>query len=321
MFWPITERNSLNLAVGAGYSFYTQNPGLSRWYVTPGSEISFDLYAGEFWINLHDRFSIQQNAYQDPTVSGVGDYSRLENTAGVTTTWDLNKVILTMNLDHVNYVSLGDSSTQPDGQYELVSLQAGYAVMPKTLVGTQIGAGYITYTGENAYYDNAFQWSAGLFLSSPISDYLSGRVSAGYTMYYPESGSGFVEDEQFSGIYADLMLTHRVNQYVTFTINGGRTVQLGFYSGTVEMYYARWNAEWKLIEGLGFSTTFTCENGTQGGSTPEKFDRFGGSIGLRKTLAKQLTSDLTYTVYWRDSDVSSGDYTINIVSLNLGYTF
>ena len=91
MLWPVSDQNSINLALGGGYSAYVSNPNLDRAFITPGSELSFDLYVGDFWINLHDRFSITENTYQDPTVAGSGNYSQFQNALGAATTWDLNK--------------------------------------------------------------------------------------------------------------------------------------------------------------------------------------------------------------------------------------
>ena len=66
MRWPVSDQNSINLALGGGYSAYVINPSLDRLFVTPDSELSFDLYAGDFWINLHDRVSITENTYRIP---------------------------------------------------------------------------------------------------------------------------------------------------------------------------------------------------------------------------------------------------------------
>src|SRR4029077_17433808 len=101
-----------------GYSAYIIHPELSRFYITPGSELSFDIYSGDFWINFHDRFSISENSYQDPTVTGNGDYSQLQNALGVAATWDLNKVLVRGGYDHVNYQTISGGAGQPNGQSE-----------------------------------------------------------------------------------------------------------------------------------------------------------------------------------------------------------
>ena len=65
MLLPVSDQNSLSLALGAGYSAYVQHPELNRTFITPNTGLSFDLYVGDFWINLHDRISITEDTYQD----------------------------------------------------------------------------------------------------------------------------------------------------------------------------------------------------------------------------------------------------------------
>ena len=55
MNWPVTAQNSLNLSLGAGYSIYALHSDLDQLYVNPGSGIAFNLYIGDFVINVHDR--------------------------------------------------------------------------------------------------------------------------------------------------------------------------------------------------------------------------------------------------------------------------
>src|SRR5205823_14204025 len=113
----------------SGYSVYVQHPKLDQVFLTPGSELSFDIYAGNFWINLHDRVSITDNAYQDPTVSGTGDYEQFQNALGFSALWDLNKIVLKAGYDHVNYIALGGTTqNRPSGQSEVFSVAGGYVL-------------------------------------------------------------------------------------------------------------------------------------------------------------------------------------------------
>jgi len=151
MVWPVSDENSINLALGGGYSAYVKNPGLDQVFITPGSELSFNIYAGDFLINLHDRFSITEDTYQDPTVVGSGNYSQLQNALGVATTWDLNKAVVRVGYDHVIYDSLSggagqSSGGQPSGYSEVFSASAGFALRPGMLLGLEAGDSLINYT-------------------------------------------------------------------------------------------------------------------------------------------------------------------------------
>ncbi len=321
MLWPVSDKNSIHLSVGAGYSAYLQHSELDRVFITPGSGLSFDLYAGDFWINLHDRISVTENAYVDPTVSGTGDYSRLENAAGTTALWDLNKVILRFGYDHVNYLALSSNNRQPDGQAELFSSSAAYALKPGMLAGIELGGGLLRYSGTNAPFRDAVQWSAGTFLDTQVSQYIHFRGSVGYTVYTPESSGPVGAGNEFTGVYAQTTITHQLNEYVSYTLSGGRSLNFALYGGTVDLYFARWQANWNIIRKISIGTSFDFDHGSQVSSGTETFDRYGAGISLGRALTRKLSGSVGYRFYWRGSDLPGRNYTVNVASLNLNYAF
>ena len=321
MLWPITDKNALNLSLGAGYSAYIEHPDLSRIYITPGSELSFDLYVGDFWINLHDRISISEYSYQDPTVTGTGNYSRLENALGLAATWDLNKILVRGGYDHVDYIALSGNSGQPDGESELVSSSVGYAVKPGMLAGIELGGGLLYYSGTNAFFKEAKQWNAGVFFESQISEYIHFRGSVGYTDYSPEQSQSTNSMGDFTGVYAQFDIQHRINEFVSYTLSGGRSISFAFYGGSVDLIYARLLANWRLLRKVGITSSLDYEHGSQGTFFGETFDRYGASINLSRGLTAKLSGSLGYQFYYRVSDISNRNYTANIVSLNLNYSF
>ena len=100
--WPVTQLNTLRLDLGLGYSFYTNHPenDTNGVIISPGSQLSFDIFVQDFRINIHDRFSLEQDPVSEIQLSNVADYGRFENTAGVSVLWDLNKAVLTFGYDH-----------------------------------------------------------------------------------------------------------------------------------------------------------------------------------------------------------------------------
>jgi hypothetical protein len=321
MLWPVSDKNSLNLSVGVGYSAYVEHSDLDRVFIAPGSELSFDLYAGDFWINLHDRFSITEAAYQDPTVTGTADYARLENAAGVSALWDLNKVILRSGYDHVDYLSLSANNPQPDAESEVFSGSAGYTLKPGMVAGIELGGGLLSYSGTNTAFTHAHQWSAGSFFETPMTEHMHFRGSVGYSVYTPELTGTNAAGTEFSGVYAQVSLGHRLNQYVNYTLSGGRSLNFALYGGTIDLYYARLNANWNILQKVSLGTSFDFEHGSQVSSGNETFDRYGAGITLGRAITSKLSGSLGYRYYWRGSDVSGRNYTANIVSLNLSYAF
>jgi len=328
MLWPVSDQNSINLAVGGGYSAYVKDPTLDRVFITPGSELSFDLYAGDFWINLHDRFSITEYSYQNPAVAGTGNYSQLQNALGMATVWDLNKAIVRAGYDHVNYDSLGggngqNTGGQPSGYSEIVSTSAGYALKPGMLLGVELGGSLITYTTitANTPYSNASQWNAGGYYDTPVSEYIHFTGHAGYTVYSPEGGGAAATSSDSSGIYAQLEIRHRVNQYVEYSLSGGQTIGTDFWGGAIDQYFATWQASWRIMRKVTLGTSFSYYHGTYlyaGGGT---YDQYGPGISLSRSITAKLSSSLGYQFYLRDSNTPGGNYTVNVVSLNFNYAF
>ena len=328
MLWPVSSQNSINLALGGGYSAYLKNPNLDRLFITPGSELSFDLYAGDFLINLHDRFSISENSYQDPTVVGTGNYSQLQNALGFTTTWDLNKAIVKFGYDHVNYDSLNggnaqNSGAQPSGSSEVFSTSAGYTLKPGMLLGVELGGSLIHYDTTTAYqpYNNADQWNVGGFYDTPVSQYIHFTVHAGYTVYSPQSSGATTTSGDFSGMYGQIDIRHRVNQYMEYSLSGGRTINVAFSGGTVDQYFVRWQANWQIVRKLTLATSFTYEHGSYLSAGAETYDQYGPGISFSHPITAKLSSSLGYQYYLRDSNLPGRNYTVNVVSLNLTYTF
>lgn len=323
MLWPISDKNSINLSLGAGYTAYASYSEYNRFYVRPGSELSFDFYVGDFWINVHDRFSILEDNYLDPTVVGSADYSRLENAAGLTALWDLNKILLRAGYDHLNYSSLSDDTGgQPDGHSDVVSLSAGYAPAAGLLFGVDLGGGLIHYeAGRYQGFEDASQWNVGLFADAQISQYIRMRGSVGYVVFSPEPVPAAPDLDEFSGIYSQMALIHRLNEYVTYTLSGGRNVSFTFYGGTIDLYYARLAANWHLFHKISLNTSLDYEHGEYLTYRSEKFDRVGPAITFGRSLTEKLSASLGYRFYWRDSNFPNRDYTVNVVSLRLAYAF
>jgi hypothetical protein len=276
---------------------------------------------GDFWINFHDRFSISEDSYQDPTVTGTGNYSRLENALGLTATWDLNKVILRSGYDHVNYTGLTGNEGQPDGSSELAYLSAGYTFKPGLLGGIELGGGLLHYEGTNIAFANAKQWNAGVFLDTQVSDYIHFRGSVGYTDYLPEDPLTTNSISDFTGIYAHLEFQHQLNEYINYTLSGGRTITFAFYGGSVDLFYAHLIANWKVLRKIGLGTSLDYEHGTEGTFSQETFDRYGGSISLSRPITAKSSAGLRYQIYWRTSNLEGRDYLNNIVSLIFNYSF
>jgi hypothetical protein len=319
---PVTQNNSLDLSIGAGYSAYVNNSDMNQFFISPGSGLFYNIYIGDFVINLHERVSVTQNGYQNPTANGGGNNASLNNTVGLAATWDLNQVVLTAGYDHGNYISLGTGLTAPDSSSDNLSLSAGVHVRPELTVGVEAGGSSVTYSqsGGSSNPDTK-QWSVGAFGRWQVSQYISTELHAGYSELIPESTSTNFNTAASGGLYFGFSWSHRVNQWLDYTFSADRSQDLQNYGQPYTTDSVRWSPNWKFIEDYTFSTPFWWTHGTQFYEQANTYDQYGGGLNVGRQITEKLSSSFSYQYIQESSDQAALNYTVNIISLNFAYRF
>ena len=330
LHWPVTEKNSLDLSLGLGYSEYLLHSDLSEFFITPGSGVSFDVYVGDFKINLHDRIDVTENSYENSGTANNQNLVTLQNTVGIGALWDLNQMIVNAGYDHANYVSLSNSrQSQPDSSSENLYINSGVRVRPELLIGLEAGGTVIDYQ-QHAQTNtlplpNAVQWSAGAFVSVQISDYMSARLDGGYTRYISDSTSTNLVTQNATGPYFSFSLSHRVNQFLNYTLTAGRSTDLSLFGEVQTYYFVRLNPDWRIFNKYTLSTPVWWQSGTTiyglANGNNNQYDQFGAGVTLGRTLTEKLSASVGYQFVKETSPLAGLNYTVNIVSLNFSYQF
>ena len=328
MHWPVTQVNDLNLSVMAGYSAYLQNKDLDELYINPGSGLSFNIYSGDFVINLHDQISVTENAYQNQSSQSSGGNSisaSLQNTAGANALWDLDKALITFGYDHANYLALNSGQGLPDGASENFFLNGGVRPAPEILAGLETGLGLIHYSSSGATTSTASpdakQWNVGAFCTATISDYLDARLDAGYTVFTPDSTTANNSISESSGFYLQFLITQRVNQFFNYSLSAGRSMDLQYSGQPYDRYTVRWQPNWNFLKKFTISTPLWWEHGTELYYQTSSYDQYGAGITIGRQLTQKLSSGLSYQFVKETSGQQDLNYTDNIVSLSLSYRF
>ena len=331
LHWPVSLKNSLDAALGIGYNEYVIHSELSQLYIQPGSGLSFDVYLGNVKVNLHDRISISQYAYQNAGAGGNNQsLVNLQNTVGVSAALDLDKGVLNAGYDHNNYVSLSQSQSQPDASSDNLYANAGYRLVAQVLAGLEGSISFLNYdrTGTNTYRTpDASQWSGGGFVSSQISEYLSTRIDAGYTLYDPDQTSTNLNTSG-SGFYFSASVSHRVNKWVNYTLSAGRSTDLAAYGQPQNRYFVQLNPNWTILNKYSITTPVSWQQGSQvsyvraGAGGNNEYDQYSVGITVGRSLTKKLSGSLSYQ-YIKETSSGTGfsNYTDDIISLNLTYSF
>ena len=336
--WPITQLNTLRFDIGIGYSFYLDHSenNTNGILITPGSQLAFDIFVGDFRINIHDRFSVQQDPIAEAQLSNVADYGRFENLIGVAVLWDLNQAVATFGYDHYTFIALNDDFEYLDRNADIFSGSIGFTPSSTITVGLE-GSATTTYYDMNVLNDS-LAYSAGLFLETQLSSNLRIRIAGGY-QWIDFDNNGIVSDLQdVNDYYANVVLSHRVNSVFTHNIAIGHENTIGVNSNYVTLNYARHTANWNIFYRTLLTTEFFFEDAADSGGmgtgllpgpglpifnpfVGETFNRYGGAIALGYQLTPHVTLGFRYQYTQKDSNQPLRDYRQNRVAIDGTYSF
>ena len=341
--WPITQVNNLSLTTSIGYTKYLIHPEFDQSHilVSPDSALSFDVYTGDFKINFHDSFSYQQDPVDEAALSNVVNFDRFENIAGIGVLWDLNKVILNLNYDHINFVSTGlqTSSGQnlPDPGVlnyaaDQVSASGELHVSSTFIAGLEAAASQRVYDDFSGDYD---QLSAGPFFKVQITDHIKAQVSGGYQYIDSPSNSFFpAADDQFigpaegggshGGYYFNVTLDHEVNKYFLQRLALGHELELGFLAEESEDSYINYSASWHVNSHLNIALTLGYQDVQEIGGgliDASSFDLLSAGVQANFPVTKSLSGAVIYQFNDKMAGASDQSYTQNRVGLLLTYHF
>lgn len=332
--WPVTQLNTLRLDIGLGYAFYAEHSrnNTNGVLLTPGSQLSFDLFVSDFRINFHDRFSLEQDPIGEPQLSGVVDYGRFQNTVGVSVLWDLNKAVVTFGYDHYTFIATNDDFDYLNRNAEILSGTVSFAVSSTT--GAGLEASYVLNAYDRNVLNDSNTFSIGGFVETQLSSYIKLRVAAGYQKIafdgdtvalgpFPDgSFVTFSDSSDLDDFYVNALLSHRVNPALTHSIALGHESQLGVNSNYITLNYVRHTATWNVINRTLLSTEFFYEDAEDsGGFIDEHFQRYGGAITIGYQLTPHVTLGARYQYTQKDSNVDLRSYVQNRISLDATYSF
>jgi hypothetical protein len=283
-----------------------------------------------------------EDSSSQAAVSGTALYGTLINTAGLSTTWDLEDLVLTLGYDHQSSLSVFGQFSYLDLSSQLLLARSGLRLRSDLTIGVEGTTDFTTY--DYAVLNNNQSYSAGAYADWNPGSYFHVQPRAGYTIYQFQhtSESAQIFDLTASGIpiivptgesiqtqdlnawYADLTVSHQASKTASYGFSAGHEVQLGIQSDVIEDSYFRPNITWIIVKDLNLNTSLFYEHGNTGegnvtGNLTETFDWFGGALMASYPLMKRLLLSLNYRLTLRSSNIPSGEYAQNQVGLRFTY--
>ena len=340
--YPVTQQNLLSFSAGVGYDEYLEHSQYSAFRVKSDSLLSFDMYIKDFLIDFHDRVSFFEDPSYEPSLAGTAVYGGLMNSAGLTTTWDLEDVVLTLGYDHQIFLSSSRLFSYLNQSSELPLARAGLRFSSQLTAGIE---GTASFTSYDQYVLNKNQsYSAGVYADWRPGSFLQVQPRAGYAIYqfqhtseafeiYHLYGSGLsiivpvgesIQTANLSTWYADLTVSHQASEAVSYSFNAGHEIRLGIQADLIEDWYVRPNITWKIVKDLNLNTSLYYQHGQEGagnvtGNLTETYDWYGGGLNVSYPVMKKLLLTLNYRLTLRSSDIPDREYAQNIVGIKLTY--
>jgi hypothetical protein len=325
--YPFSQRNLLYLDFSIGYDRYLEHPQLSTFDLNSTSKtgLSFDIGIKDVTTSLHDWISYSQDGSQNATVANTPSYGTFNNTAGLSSAWDLNQVTLSAGYDHENVIATSSQFDDINHASEMLFARAALQVHPKVTTGLETSANFTAY--DQRALNNNDAYSVGPYVEFIPDDFFTMTIRGGYSINQFQNTSTNIQTANQDSWYGSVNISHQPTDFISYSLAVGREVQSSAQSDLVEDWYVRPTITWKIIRGFDFNTSFSYEHGNQGvgsvgslpGSPNGKFDWCNFEFSLQHPLTSRLTLGLNYRMTLRTSDTPNDGYTQNMVGLLITY--
>ena len=318
--WQVTDLNTLSFNVGVGYEAYLSHSQYNDVLLSPDSEASFNFFIGDVALNAHDSFSYQQDPTEIGQLSNTTRLSRFQNDAGISATWDLDQIVLTLSYDHSNFWVYQSAYDYLTNQGDTVAPKLTYKVDQSIDTGMDFSYSNVRY--QENFENNYMTVSAGPFVTAKLSDNLSlqGRVG-GYFAEYAHGGLNG-DNEDVSSYYLSGGVNHRINDALSESLSAGREFIPGLTSNFTERIYANYGDTWKATSQISFTSSLWWENLTDSDATfREDSNRYGVTLHMEDNFAQHLTLTLDYQFILKDADPSYLSYYQDVATVGVRYRF
>lgn len=261
----------------------------------------------------------------------MANYGGLDNQVGMNAIWDLNKAVLSAGYAHANWISSTAQFEYLNRASDLFFSRAAFLPNPTTAVGIEATGSFTEYA--QSFLNNSVGLSAGVFAEWKLTTKVQLKPRVGYVDYQFDTTGPIGSAGNPSTYYYGLDIDHRLNEFISHSLDAGREVRLGTFSDFEELDFVRHGITWNVIKEVGLSTHWFYEHGTyppfvffSTANQPvflfgETFDRFGAGLSLSYRLMEKLYTSLAYRFTLKDSDQSVRDYRQNALTIGLTYRF
>jgi hypothetical protein len=318
--WQATELNVLTFDLGVGYEQYLLHPSNSSPLISPDSQAQFKMFVGDFKITFVDTFSFQNNPTQVGQLSNVTQFQRLSNDASVTVDWDVGDLTVSLGYHHANFGVLEQTYSYLDYQSDSVTPQIALSFSKTIQAG--ISASLVSTRYDQDVENNSTQLTAGPFVSAQISENLSVIARGGWEFSNYAQGGSNGDSSNIDSFYGSAGITHRINDALTEAVSFGREYLPGITSNFTDRIYANYTPTWHATSLFDIAPQFWWESLKDSDAiVSETSTRFGAALNIGFALTEHSTATFNYAYVMKSSNLSSLNYSQDVLTLGLKYQF
>jgi hypothetical protein len=328
IYWPYSKVNNMNLTIQSGYNYYLTGDVDNRqqFYISPGSQLAFNIFVQDVHITLYTRPSITTNPAYDPSVGGGGNYNIASNVAGINAAWDLNDVLFNVGLANSLNYSLTSDYTNQNSTGNQVYANASFLVQPYLRLGLQGSASTITYFAGSSQgassLNDGISFMLGPFATGNITRYTMWSAGIGWQISQFNENNNPLNTGNASNPYFYFSISNELNRYFTHGFSGSFETAPSYQSNFVQLFTLSYNFSWILIRDWSLGGSLFFNNGSESpGPNSQDFNQAGVNLALGYQLTKNWVANIYYSFIGRGSSVPVDQYNQQIIGVNLNYAF
>jgi len=318
--WQATDANALTLDLGIGYQWYTIHTGDSSLTITPNSKTEFNIYVGDFKINLHDQFSFTQNPVLVGQLSNVNQFPVFVNVAGLRVDWDLSDIILSMGYDHTNQWVFNNAFSYLNYQEDAITPRV--TVKVSSTIDAGVETSFSDMRVEQGIQNDNISMQVGPFVEAKVTEDLSVDAHAGAQLSDYATGGSNGDSSNIAGFYGNAGVNHRINDYLSEGLTAGQEYLPGITSNYTKRIYANYNLGWQATTNFSVNADLWWENLDDSAATfRQTANRYGSNLTLTYNINDHMLLALGYQYVIKFADPSSLGYSQDVVNLSYTYKF
>jgi hypothetical protein len=318
--YAISDLNTLTFDIGVGYQAYLLHSQYDCVLIAPDSAVNFNVFVGDCTVNFHDIFSYEQDPTSVGQLSNQVRLSRFQNDAGISAKWDLDTMMFEVDYDHNNLWVMQSVYDYLTNQSDTISPTITWK-LDETL-STGLSASFSDTRYEQSFENDNTSESIGPFVHATISNFLSVSAAAGGFLTQYDTGGGNGDSSNVSSYYANMGITHKIDQYLTESLTAGKEYLPGLTSNYTERIYANYSDQWSATKEIGVGASLFWENLSDSDAIfRENSNRYGVSLSLSDAVTQHLNVNVGYQFILKDADPSFLSYYQNQGTVGMQYNF